>query len=93
LIGQRSFIACREEPFVEHDGELGLGLAPFPLRHFPFSRDLAQDETQQFHRGLVGWKMASCSYGAMTCSQFRRQLCAMVGYFLPHGPASNSPSA
>src|SRR3984893_6277604 len=36
----------------------------FAWRHFPFSRDLAQDEIEQFHRGLVGRKMPSRSYGA-----------------------------
>ena len=28
-----------------------------------------------------------------TCSQERRQLCAMAGYFLPQKPASNSSRA
>ena len=53
-----------DEPVVEDDSELGLGLAPFAWRHFPFLRDLAQDEKQQFHRRLIGWKMTSRSHGA-----------------------------
>ena len=53
-----------DEPFVEHDSELGLGLAPFAWRHFPCLRDLAQDEIQQFDRRLIGWKMTSRSHGA-----------------------------
>jgi len=36
---------------------LSLRLAPFAWRHFPFSRDLAEDEIQQFHRGLVGLEL------------------------------------
>jgi hypothetical protein len=35
---------------------------------------------------------ASRSNG-MTCSQFGRQLCAIAGYFLPQGEASNSSRA
>jgi hypothetical protein len=53
-----------DEPVVEHDSELGLGLAPFAWRHFPCLRDLAQDEIQQFDRRLIGWKMTSRSHGA-----------------------------
>ena len=44
------------EPFVEHDGELGLCLEPFARRHFPLSRGLAQDQKQQFRRGVVSWE-------------------------------------
>lgn len=36
--------SCLNEPFVEHDGELGLCLEPFARRHFPLSGGLAQDE-------------------------------------------------
>ena len=53
-----------DEPVVEDDSELGLGLTPFAWRHFPCLRDLAQDEIQQFDRRLIGWKMTSRSHGA-----------------------------
>jgi hypothetical protein len=49
---------------------LGLGLTPFARRHLPFSRDLAQDEIEQFHRRIVGWKMPARAHGA---AQFRIQ--------------------
>jgi hypothetical protein len=52
------------EPFVEHDSELGLSFAPFARRHFPCLRDLAQDEIQQFDCRLIGGKMPSCAHGA-----------------------------
>jgi hypothetical protein len=48
-----------DESVVEHDGELGLGLAPFAWWHFPCLRNLAQDEIEQFDRSLIGWKMVS----------------------------------
>jgi Homeodomain-like domain-containing protein len=51
------------EPFVEHDSELGLSFAPFARRHFPCLRDLAQDEIQELRRGVVGGKMPSCAHG------------------------------
>jgi hypothetical protein len=53
-----------DESVVEHDGELGLGLAPFAWWHFPCLRNLAQDEIEQFDRSLIGWKMVSHSHGA-----------------------------
>jgi transposase len=52
------------EPFVEHDGELGLCLEPLARRHFPFPRGLAQDQKEELGRCLVGWKMASGFNGA-----------------------------
>ena len=76
LSGQRSLglsgILCAgpvassglNEAFVEHDGELGLCLEPLARRHFPLSRGLAQDEEQQLHGGVIGWKMASGAHGA-----------------------------
>ena len=39
-------------------------LRRFAWRHFPFSRNLAQDEIEQFHCGFVGRKMPSRSDGA-----------------------------
>jgi IS66 Orf2 like protein len=52
------------EPFVEHDGELGLCLEPLARGHLPLSGGVAQDEKQQLHRGFVGRKMASRAHGA-----------------------------
>jgi transposase len=52
------------EPFVEHDGELGLRLEPLARRHFPLSSGLAQDEKQELRRRVIGWKMTSRAHGA-----------------------------
>ena len=51
------------EAFVEHDGELGLRLAPLARRHFPFSCGRAQDQIQELRRGVIGWKMTSRAHG------------------------------
>ena len=51
------------EAFVEHDGELGLCLAPLARRHFPFSCGRAQDQIQELRRGVIGWKMTSRAHG------------------------------
>ena len=52
------------EPFVEHDSELGLCLEPLARRHCPLSSGLAQDEKQELRRGVIGGKMTSCAHGA-----------------------------
>ena len=52
------------EPFVEHDGELGLCLEPLARRHFPLSSRLAQDEKQELRRGVIGGQMTSRAHGA-----------------------------
>jgi hypothetical protein len=47
---------CRsrvDEPILEQDSELGLGLAPFTPRHFPLSRHLTQDEVEWTSAGSL----------------------------------------
>src|SRR3954470_21894986 len=51
--------SCRDEPSVEHNGELSFGFAPLPRRHFPFRGDISQDEVEQFDRCFIGGKMAA----------------------------------
>src|ERR1700709_77371 len=53
-----------DEPFVEHDGELGLCFEPLARGHLPLSSGAAQDQKQQLCRGFVGRKMASRAHGA-----------------------------
>jgi hypothetical protein len=52
------------EPFVEHDGELGFYLEPLARRHFPLARGIAQDEKQKLCCGVIGWKMPPRAHGA-----------------------------
>jgi hypothetical protein len=38
------FSSLADEPFAEHDGELGLGLEPFARRPFPFVSRVVQNQ-------------------------------------------------
>jgi hypothetical protein len=55
------FPSGSDEAFAEHDC---LRLSPFARRHFPFLDHLAQDQKDEFRRGLVVRKMASRSHCA-----------------------------
>ncbi len=88
LIGGTS-PAPRYPVSLRHSRRLGWR-APVSGRQFPAFRSVRGG-----FRAPVSARHFSISISAdgMTCSQFRRHLCAMAGYFLPHGPASNSSSA
>jgi hypothetical protein len=64
LCARRVASSRLNEPFVEHDRELGLCLEPLARRHFPLSCGLAQDEIQELRRGVIGWEMTSRAHGA-----------------------------
>src|SRR3954470_9536422 len=80
--------SCRDEPSVEHNGELSFGFAPLPRRHFPFRGDISQDEVEQFDRCFVGWKMAARFYGA---TQLRVRWDDPCGSGYPAVPAGWAP--
>ena len=61
------FRSGSDEPFAEHDGELGLCLGPLARRHFPFLGDLTQDQEDEFRHRLVVRRVAPRSHGAARC--------------------------